>query len=371
LLLSGCALSPQLSNQYLYQSHQNSDQYYFKQSCKHGSKLGCYRMGYLYANGTEVPKNYKLASKYYSKACQLDSKKGCYSFADLYQKGKGVPKNYKLANTYYKKACKLGNKAGCLNLGLSYAKGQGVVLNDKLSVQYFNKACKLNSAKGCALAGSSYMLGKGVSKNHGLGRQDLSTACQLGNKDSCIILQEMKNFHDSFALKQLNDAIKQLGYKGVYLSNNTIQYFLYKVQSGSININEYRGYWFAFNNDSGVYWKLSQFINNTEFYNARYSGYMTQLTIGIIDKNTDNEPIVGTPLKNADDLLFIGIKNYSSVLGSPIQVLLFKRPSKLLKAKLSKIMSSLMKSKKVQKTMQHEKNRISIQLKKLNRNMIE
>lgn len=122
----------------------------------------------------------------------------------------------------------------------------------------------------------------------------------------------------------INKIMHEVGYKG-FGTFNSLTEFLLSAQESKININTYKHYWIGFKEGTGIYWKMTQFVNNVEIYQARFPDAPVQLTIGIIDNSNANEPLQGTSLKNALDIEFIKIANYTTAIGTPHQILLFKR----------------------------------------------
>lgn len=67
----------------------------------------CWDLGYMYAEGMGVVKNYEKAFNYFEKACNLKDSNGCSSLGIMFSNGNGsgVSKNDLYAFSFYKKAC--------------------------------------------------------------------------------------------------------------------------------------------------------------------------------------------------------------------------------------------------------------------------
>ena len=80
----------------------------FKKACDEGASSGCYNLGLLYYNGTEIEQEYFKAAEAFSKACDDGHEKACYNLAYMYQNGYGVRLDSKKALSLYEKTCNTG-----------------------------------------------------------------------------------------------------------------------------------------------------------------------------------------------------------------------------------------------------------------------
>ena len=92
---------------------------------------------------------YREAVPFCQEACNLNNGLGCFNLGFLYADGKGVRQDYQQAKTYFEKACGLNEGDGCFNLGVLYANGEGVRQNFQTAKEYFGQACDLGDQEGC------------------------------------------------------------------------------------------------------------------------------------------------------------------------------------------------------------------------------
>ena len=122
----------------------------FKKACNEGASSGCYNLGLLYYNGTEVEQEYFKAAEAFAKACDDGHEKACYNLAYMYQNGYGVRLDSKKALDLYEKTCSSGLGASCYNISNMYEVADGVEKDLFKAVEYLTKACNLDHAKAWA-----------------------------------------------------------------------------------------------------------------------------------------------------------------------------------------------------------------------------
>ena len=59
----------------------------YQKACDSGAALGCYNLGFLYANDQGVKQDFSTAKQYYGKACDLGLQLGCDDYRKLNEKG--------------------------------------------------------------------------------------------------------------------------------------------------------------------------------------------------------------------------------------------------------------------------------------------
>jgi uncharacterized protein len=98
----------------------------FKQACENGASSGCYNLGLMYYNGTNVEQEYFKAAEAFSKACDGGHVNACYNLGYMYQNGFGVRLDSKKALSLYEKTCDAGLGASCYNIANMYSLADGV-----------------------------------------------------------------------------------------------------------------------------------------------------------------------------------------------------------------------------------------------------
>lgn len=83
-------------------------------------------LGFMYATGRGVRKDYRKTAKWYRKAAEQGHAGAQSNLGVMYANGQGVPRDDKEAVSWYRKAAEQGYAAAQFNLGVMYANGQGV-----------------------------------------------------------------------------------------------------------------------------------------------------------------------------------------------------------------------------------------------------
>lgn len=84
-----------------------------QQQCGEGVPRACYRLGWFYEVGQEVPESPKKAVELYEKACEAGWGVACRALGNLYWYDEVVDRQPKKAVAFYKKACELGISGAC------------------------------------------------------------------------------------------------------------------------------------------------------------------------------------------------------------------------------------------------------------------
>ncbi len=83
--------------------------------CEQNEARACYRLGWFYEQGQEVPRRLGKAVKLYEQACNAGMAVACRALAEIYARGDdAVQRDRERAVFYYDKACALGLEIACL-----------------------------------------------------------------------------------------------------------------------------------------------------------------------------------------------------------------------------------------------------------------
>lgn len=80
-------------------------------------------LGWAYAEGRGVEKDYREAAKWYLKAAKQNDAAAQSNLGELYEDGQGVAQDYRLAMDYYKRSAEQGNALAKRNIGDLYFHG--------------------------------------------------------------------------------------------------------------------------------------------------------------------------------------------------------------------------------------------------------
>ena len=102
-------------------------------------------MGYMYAHGRGVKRDYKKAMEWYQKAANQGDAVAKNNIGDLYYFGRGVKQDYQEAMKWYQQAAKQGNAAAQHNIGYLYECGNGVDQDYQEAMKWYRKASERGS----------------------------------------------------------------------------------------------------------------------------------------------------------------------------------------------------------------------------------
>lgn len=123
-------------------------------------------MGYMYAHGRGVKRDYKKAMEWYQKAANQGDADAQNSMGDLYYWGRGVLRDYKEAMKWYRKAAEQGNTDAQYKIGNLYCFGQGVMTDYQEAMKWYRKAADQDSADAQNIIGYLYECGNGVEQDY-------------------------------------------------------------------------------------------------------------------------------------------------------------------------------------------------------------
>ena len=112
----------------------------FKSSAQFGNVTAQYNLGFMYAKGQGVPKNYNQAFFWFSRAAKNGDPESQFHLAGMYENGLGVEQDYYQAAKWYRKAAEQGEVNAQLTLGGLYGIGLGASQSYKQAYAWFNVA---------------------------------------------------------------------------------------------------------------------------------------------------------------------------------------------------------------------------------------
>jgi len=81
--------------------------------CDNNEPRACYRLGWFYEDGENVPKSFNQALKLYERACDAKWAVACRALGEIYWRGHKRPRDRKRAIEYFSQACALGMDEAC------------------------------------------------------------------------------------------------------------------------------------------------------------------------------------------------------------------------------------------------------------------
>jgi len=123
------------------------------------------RLGYHYANGLEVDRDYGQAILWYGKAAEQGDASAQSGLGYLYANGLGIDRDYGQAILWYGKAAEQGDASAQSGLGYLYANGLGVNQDFAQAALWYGKAAEKGSEFSQLQLAYQYQFGKGISQD--------------------------------------------------------------------------------------------------------------------------------------------------------------------------------------------------------------
>gem|GEM_PF-3450704 len=157
--------------------------------CHQNNAQACLRIGLLWAEGKNGPKNLPKAREFYEAACDMEMWDGCVLLENLLaieEDQKGLEKIKKISAD----RCEIGQSKACYLLAMMWHDGTGGPKDSVSSREYFSRACELEHARSCIFVGNMWAEGKGGAQDHTVAREFFSRSCDLYDGVGCLALAE-------------------------------------------------------------------------------------------------------------------------------------------------------------------------------------
>ncbi|MDP7190416.1 MAG: tetratricopeptide repeat protein [Alphaproteobacteria bacterium] len=125
-----------------------------------------FRLGFMYAKGQGVARDYSQAVEWFRKAAEQGLTKAQYNLGVMYHGGQGVAQDDVQAVKWWRKAAEQGDAEAQYNLGLAYRLGEGVAQDDAQAVEWYRKAAGQGDAVAQYNLGFMYAKGQGVARDY-------------------------------------------------------------------------------------------------------------------------------------------------------------------------------------------------------------
>ena len=109
-----------------------------------GEAEAMHSLGYAYANGKGVTKDYDEALRWYRRGADLGNARATFHVGWAYARGEGVAQDYVEAMRWYKKAADLNDTLAMYSIGMLYEYGNGVEKDDAQARVWLRKAAALD-----------------------------------------------------------------------------------------------------------------------------------------------------------------------------------------------------------------------------------
>ena len=139
---------------------------FYDSACKAGRMTACTRLGWLFDNGSGVPKDEDQAATLYDRACRAGSAYGCSALGYFRLEHDQPAEGLALLNT----ACDGNDASACAGVAFLYATGKGVTQDDAVALPLYQRSCDLGNPNGCYNVGEMIGFGRGAPKDGICGR---------------------------------------------------------------------------------------------------------------------------------------------------------------------------------------------------------
>ena len=119
---------------------------WFSKAAGQGDELAQYFLAVMYRDGNGVPQDNSLALAWYRKSADQGDVLAQFDIGSMYRYGKGVPEDAAQAAAWYRKAADQGHALAQSNLGVLYSTGEGVPKDDAQALIWFRKAADQGEA---------------------------------------------------------------------------------------------------------------------------------------------------------------------------------------------------------------------------------
>jgi uncharacterized protein len=134
-------------------------------------------VGEMYAAGTAVARNYKLAAEWYKRAAEKGDLGGELHLAALYRDGgKGFERDMTQAAGWYQKAADQGDVGAQATLATLYAMGQGVEQSYVEAYYWLDLAATVKGPRQAQYAANRQMMGAHITADELAGVQERAAA---------------------------------------------------------------------------------------------------------------------------------------------------------------------------------------------------
>ena len=166
---------------------------WFQSSADQGNPDAQCNLGVCYEYGYGVEPNYAEVIKYYELAANSNNANAQYKLGFCYETGKGVEQNDAEAFKWYKLSARQGLAKAQNNLGIFYYYGRGVELNQAEAVRWYRRAAEQGNVLSQHNLGHCYEYSCGVTQNYEEALKWYKLAADQGAANAAEDYERLKN----------------------------------------------------------------------------------------------------------------------------------------------------------------------------------
>ena len=157
---------------------------WFRKAAEQGVAVAQYNLGIMYHGGEGVAQDDVQAVKWWRKAAEQGDAEAQHNLSLAYSRGEGVAQDDVQAAAWTRKAAEQEVAVAQYNLGFMYAKGQGVAQDDVQAAAWFRKAAEQGDADAQHNLGFMYAKGQGVARDYSQAVEWFRKAAEQGDADA-------------------------------------------------------------------------------------------------------------------------------------------------------------------------------------------
>lgn len=135
---------------------------YYQLAADKDDSMALLGLGFLYQDGSGVPKNHERAFYFIQLAASQDYPPAHFNLGQVYELGRGVPQDHMESVKWYRKAAVQGYVSAQFNLGVMHEGGRGTRQSDTEAVKWYRKAADQGYAPAQFNLGVMYESGRGT-----------------------------------------------------------------------------------------------------------------------------------------------------------------------------------------------------------------
>ncbi|UZK66357.1 SEL1-like repeat protein [Sphingomonas sp. M1-B02] len=149
------------------------------------------RLGDLYLEGIETPRDARKAVAFYRRAAKLNHPGAQYALAELLYRGEGVKQDRKEALAWYQAAAASEHVDALYALGRAYDLGEGVKADPQLAIGFYKNAALRGSSAAKVAMGTYFYEGTLVAKDDAVARRWFEEGAAAADPDGAFNLAAM------------------------------------------------------------------------------------------------------------------------------------------------------------------------------------
>jgi TPR repeat protein len=174
-----------------------------------GDDQAAFLLAEIYAEGKQVPQNYKEAGKWYRKAAERGIAKAQYQLGVLHDIGQGVAKDESEAASWYRKAAEQGNADAQYTLAGMYGLGRGVSPDPKEALKWYHRAAEQGDALARYNLAERYERGRDVAQDFVEAYKWHSLAANRGLPDAAAARDNLQRQMNSAQVSEARKRIEE------------------------------------------------------------------------------------------------------------------------------------------------------------------